>query len=301
VEPTSTPTPTPTPTPPGKTPAETDLRDLLARAEISDLERLSSILNRWPKPPRLTEVTTLALTSNTESARKRLEDLLANAILRDATSEFAWATRRYVLRRRTRHADDDLHEAVTRSAKKLGLRVVPPAGTISGRAASLTRAFVDKTLVNMPPEEQHALVAEGVVRTTGRFPGAHRAAQAAMLPALQATIGTAAVLRVAEAVVVQTTRTILGRELAKAAAKAVMSRAPFIASALGPAAWIASAAMIGYELQRPADRKIVPTMLCLGLIAMRRAPQAPSSPTPNPTSDTSASSSDTPKIESPPP
>jgi hypothetical protein len=268
------------------TPAESDLRSLLARAETTDLERISSILNRWPKPQRLTEVTTLALTSNTESARKRLEDLLANAILRDATSEFAWATRRYVLRRRTRHTDDDLHEAVTRSAKKLGLRVVPPAGTISGRAAALTRAFVDKTIASMPPEEQHALVAEGVVRTTGRFPGAHRAAQAAMLPALHATIGTTALLKVAEAIVVQTTRTILGRELAKAATKAIVARAPFITTALGPAAWIASAAMIGYEIQRPADRKIVPTMLCLGLIAMRPVP--------------AANSSDKPLIENPP-
>lgn len=236
---------------------------------MADLARIASILNRWPKPPRLAEATTLALTSNTESARQRLEELLLRAIVRDATSELRWATRRYVLRRAHPRCDDDLHEAITRSAKTLALRVVPPAGTIRGRVAALTRAFVDKTLMSMTPEAQHALLAEGIVRTTGRFPGAHRAAQAAMLPALQATIGTAALVKVAEALVVQTTRTVLGREIAKAATKALVSRAPILANALGPAAWLASAAMIGYELQRPADRKLVPTMLCLGLIALR--------------------------------
>jgi hypothetical protein len=246
------------------TETEAELRELLARAEMVDLERVTATLDRWPRPARLADTLSVARSSNDPATRRALEDAIARALLRDASGEVAHAARRLV----GRTSRPDLHAAVTRTAKRLGVRA-PAAGTLAGRLGALTSSFVDRTLLTMSAAEQQRLVGEGVDRTAGHRRGASQVARAAALPALHATIGTAALLRVAEAIVAQTTAALLGRELARAATRAVLARAPFVTAALGPAAWAASAAMLIYEVQRPADRKLTPALLCLGLVALR--------------------------------
>lgn len=247
--------------------AETELRRLLARADFVDLERLVAILDRWPRPARLADAWSVARTSSDPAARAHLEEVMVSAFLRDATGELAWNAKRLV----GRTATPDLHAAITRAGRRLGTRPVPAAGTITGRLAALTTAFVDRTLAKLPPEEQQRLVAQGIARTTGAVPSAPRVVQAAALPALHAAIGTAALVRVAEAIASQMTAAILGREIARATMRAIVSRAPIVTAALGPAAWAVSAATLVWEVQRPADRKVIPALVCLGLIAMREA------------------------------
>jgi hypothetical protein len=239
-----------------------ELRALLARAELSDLERIAAALDRWPRPPLLGDCR--ALTMENPKLRGALEEAIQRALVRDASSEVTHLTRK-ILRKPPRA---DLHAAVTRAAKRLGVRV-PIAGSLSGRLAALTTALVDKTFASLPAEEQQRLLAEGLDRVELRDAAAPRLARAATLPALHATLGPVALVRIAEAVVAEVSAALLGREVARAATRAILSKTPLISATLGPIVWATSAALLAWELQRPADRKVIPTLVILGLVALR--------------------------------
>jgi uncharacterized protein YaaW (UPF0174 family) len=42
-----------------------------------------------------------------------------------------------------------------------------------------------------------------------------------------------------------------------------------VSATLGPIVWATSAALLAWELQRPADRKVIPALVILGLVALR--------------------------------
>ncbi len=239
-----------------------ELRALLARAELADLDRLAGVLDRFPRPALLADCR--SLTKERPKMRGALEEAIQRSLVRDASSELGHLGRR--LRRLPPRAD--LHGAVTRAGKRLGVRV-PIAGSLTGRLAALTTALVDKTFAALPPEEQERLLSEGLDRADLRDRAAPRLARAATLPALHTLLGPVALVRIAEGVVTEVCAALLGREVARAATRAMLAKAPLVSATLGPVVWATSAALLAWELQRPADRKVIPALVILGLVALR--------------------------------
>lgn len=240
-----------------------ELRALLTRATLDDLERLVTALDRWPRPTRV--AVSLDLARAHSDQRAVLEQDLAAEIERCASAPLARGAR-HVLRQPAR---DELHEVITQSAKRLGVGVkVPPGGTLTGRLAALSGALVDRAVRDLPPAEQQRLGIEALDRVEPRSRGVRDLARAAAAPALHQLVGRAALARVMESVLVEVSSFVIGRHVARAAVGAALARVP-LGAVQGPVAWGSSAAMLAWELQKPALRKLVPAFVTLGFVALR--------------------------------
>lgn len=244
-------------------PAERDLRDLLATATLEDLERVVAALDRWPRPTRA--AVSLALARTDTARRPELEDDIVREITRCASAPLTRAARR-AARRPPR---DELHEVITEASKRLNVSVrVPIGGTLRGRLASMAGALVDRAVLAMPPEEQQRLGIDALDRIEPRT-NAREIARAVALPAIHRALGPAALAKVIEAVILQTTSIFLGQQVARAMLGGALARLPALGAAFGPLAWGASAGMVAWEIQKPAYRKLVPALVCLGFVALR--------------------------------
>jgi hypothetical protein len=241
-----------------------ELRSLLASATFEDLERLLSALDRWPRPTRA--AVSLGLARSSPARRSELEADLADEIARCASAPLSRVARRAI----RRPAVDELHDAVTESAKRLGVSVrVPPGGTLRGRLAAMTGALVDRAVFEMSPTEQQRMGVDVITRIDPRS-GATDVARTLALPALHRALGPAALAKVIEGILVQTTSVVLGRHAARVAVGAAIARVPALAVALGPIAWGSGGVLLAWELQKPALRKLVPALVCLGFVALRK-------------------------------
>lgn len=237
---------------------------------MEDLTRIVTALDRWPRPTRAVVSLTLARTD--PGRRQELEDDIVRELTRCASAPLTRAARR--LTRRPER--DELHDVVTETAKRLQVSVrVPIAGTLRGRLASMAGALVDRAVVSMSPEEQQRLGIDAIDRIEPRT-NARDVARAVALPAIHRALGPAALAKVIEAVILQTTSVFLGREIARAMLGGVLGRIPALGAAFGPIAWGAGGAMLAWEVQKPAYRKLVPALVCLGFVALRtRAATSP--------------------------
>jgi hypothetical protein len=248
--------------------SDSELQSLLASATLEDLERLVHALDRWPRPTRV--VVSLELARGHDLRRSELEADIATEIARCASAPLARVARRAM----RRPAGDELHEAITESAQRLGVGVrVPPGGTLRGRLAALTGALVDRAVHEMSPAEQQRMGVDVIERIDPRSSAAD-VARTLALPALHRVLGPAALAKVIEGILVQTSTVFLGRHAARVAAAAVLARVPALAVALGPVAWGSGGILLAWELQKPAFRKLVPVLVCLGFVALRKSERA---------------------------
>jgi len=202
-----------------------ELREILAEATDDDLGRIVGALDRWPRPHSLAISLQLGV-------RHDVEEGIAMEIERAAKAPLTRIARRIG----RQPARDDLHDAVTETARRLDVLLrVPIGGTLRGRIVAMTSAVIDRAAMSLPAEEQLRLLDDALDRSEPKtsMPDVVRAAA---IP-------------------------VLGREVARAA---------FLPALVAPATWAASGAMLAWELQKPAYRKLVPALLYVGLIALRK-------------------------------
>ena len=221
-------------------------------------------LDRWPRPTRAAVSLELA---RSHHQRAELEEDLVTEIERCASAPLSRLARRSI----RKPAVDELHEAVTESAKRLGVSVrVPSGGTLRGRLGALTGALVDRAVMAMSPAEQQRMGIDVIDRIDPRSSATDIARTPRASAALHSALGPAALAKVVEGILVQTTSMVLGRHAARVAVGAALGRVPALAVALGPIAWGSGGVMLAWELQKPALRKLVPALVCLGFVALRR-------------------------------
>src|SRR4051812_33987185 len=102
-----------------------ELRELLTRATIEDLERIVIALDRWPRPTGL--AVSMMIAKQHPEARGDVEEGIVMELERAASAPLVRVARRVF--RQPRH--DELHDAITESARRLDVRVrVPIGGTL---------------------------------------------------------------------------------------------------------------------------------------------------------------------------
>jgi hypothetical protein len=233
-----------------------ELRALLARATMEDLERIVTALDRWPRPTGL--AVSLLIARQHPDSRRDVEEGIVMELERAASAPLERTARR-VFRKPAR---DELHEAITETARRLDVRVrVPVGGTLTSRLHALTTSVVDRAVAALPPEEQRRLLGDALDRTDPKT-SLPDVARAAAVPLLGAPI--------VEGIVVHAAAAFLGREVARQMLRALVARAPFLPAALGPLAWTGGGALLAWELAKPAYRKLVPALLFVGLLTMRK-------------------------------
>jgi hypothetical protein len=238
------------------TDSRNELRALLARATMEDLERIVKALDRWPRPTGL--AVSLMIARQHPESRTEVEEGIVMELERAASAPLERTARR-VFRKPAR---DELHEAITETARRLDVRVrVPIGGTLTTRLHALTTSVVDRAIASLSPDEQRRLLGDALDRSDPRT-SMPDMARAAAIPLLGAPI--------VEGIVVHTAAAFLGREVARGLLKAVIARAPFLPAVLGPLAWTGGGALLAWELAKPAYRKLVPTLLFVGLLTLRK-------------------------------
>ena len=235
-----------------------ELRMLLARATMEDLERIVTALDRWPRPTGLAVSLMIARQSKDPSTRREVEEGIVMELERAASAPLERTARR-VLRKPAR---DELHEAITETARRLDVRVrVPIGGTLTSRLHALTSSVVDRAVAALPPDEQRRLLGDALDRSDPKT-SLPDVARAAAVPLLGAPI--------VEGIVVHAAAAFLGREVARQLLRTLIARAPFLPAALGPLAWTGGGALLAWELTKPAYRKLVPALLFIGLLTLRK-------------------------------
>jgi hypothetical protein len=236
-----------------------ELRALLAKATMEDLERIVTALDRWPRPTGLA-VSLMIARQRPEAceARRDVEEGIIMELERAAAAPLERTARR-VLRRAER---DELHDAITETARRLDVRVrVPLGGTLTTRLHALTTSVVDRAVASLPPAEQRRLLGDALDRSDPKT-SMPDVARAAAIPVLGAPI--------VEGIVIHAAAAFLGREVARGILRAVVARAPFLPAVLGPLAWTGGGALLAWELAKPAYRKLVPALLFVGLLTLRK-------------------------------
>jgi hypothetical protein len=237
-----------------------ELRALLGHATIEDLERIVTALDRWPRPTGL--AVSLMIARQRPESRQEVEDGIVMELERAASAPLERTARR-VLRKPAR---DEIHEAVTETARRLDVRVrVPVGGTLTSRLRALTTSVVDRAIASLPPDGQRRLLGDALDRSDPKT-SMPDLARAAAIPVLGAPI--------VEGIVVHAAAAFLGREVARGLLRAAIARAPFLPAVLGPLAWTGGGALLAWELAKPAYRKLVPALLFVGLLTLRKPSEA---------------------------
>ncbi len=243
-----------------------EIMSLLESATFEELSQIANALDRWPRPTGVG--VSLLLARATPSRRGDLEVDIARELERCASAPMTRIARRAA----RLPARDDLHEAVTETAMRLGVKVrVPIAGTLRGRLAALSGALVDRAVHAMSPEEQQRHGKGALDRISPRT-NAAEVAGAIAVPALHGALGPAVLGQLVEGIMLQATALVVGRAAARALMRSAIGKMPMLVAASGPLAWGASSAMLVYEVQKPAYRKLVPALVCLGFVALRSRP-----------------------------
>lgn len=235
-----------------------ELWSLLQRATMEDLERIVTALDRWPRPTGLAVSLMIARQHHDPGSRRDVEEGIVMELERAASAPLERTARRAF----RQPARDELHEVVTETARRLDVRVrVPVGGTFTSRLQALTTSVIDRAVASLPPDEQRRLLGDALDRTDPKT-SLPDVARAAAVPLLGAPI--------VEGIVVHAAAAFLGREVARGMLRALIARAPFLPAVLGPLAWTGGGALLAWELAKPAYRKLVPALLFVGLLTLRK-------------------------------
>lgn len=151
-----------------------------------------------------------------------------------------------------------------------------PLGTFKARVERLVRGVVDKSFTQLSPEDQRRMLeSEGVEAEKAREVVAKlkEGGKLAVLPLLYAVLGRTLVTRLVTAMATQVIASILGPVIARQLIQQVVTKFPWWGQWLGPIVWSITLSWAVYDIQGAAYRITCPTMVYLGLIALREGPE----------------------------
>lgn len=250
--------------------AESPLQQILLSAEEVDLAFLVGVLE---SPLGLTADRAMdeALERYSEEqsldAKRALATILDREVRYAGSSDIAYAVRWLYKDDAGVGADNLLMDVCDKLHVKLR-----PIGTFEGRLRRLVRAVVERELLSMTPEQQRDLMAAhdiGVSKRREFIRHLKQKGPVGTIPLLITLAGRESAEKIVTALVVRIIALVVGRHAAAELIASLAARFPWWAEWIGPAAWAFTGAWIAVDLQGPAFRKTIPTILYMGLICLR--------------------------------
>jgi uncharacterized protein YaaW (UPF0174 family) len=251
-----------------------DLQQILARLEQADYEFISHLLDTfWSfnSDKRRKRVLEDFVAKPDETNRKALIAIIEEHIRYLGSADIAYMTRRLG----GKSGSVDFHVIVRDVAKRLKVKL--NYGPLDEKLEMIVESVASKKLAKLTPKE----LAE-VLRKVGASPESISEFLKKHVP----TVGTALLLTILssfgreifEKVVFEIVLNLVGRYLGKQLAKKLLAevakRNPAWAEWAGPIGWVVAAGWLAIDLQGPASRKTIPSVLYIG-VAMMRLKQLP--------------------------
>lgn len=243
------------------------MRDLLALCTPDDLAFLVGLLE---SPLNATDDTRLrALLAKAEAeaapeARENLEDAIADALgyLGSGEAQFWW-------RKAWGQTPGVPFQQVARDvARSLGLEV-RLVGTDREVAETIAELYATRTFAGLAPEEQQRMLESLGVERDKAAAFVKRSAGVFALPVLVQAFDVLVVRGLIQGVVLGAITKVIGAAAAQRILGFAVGRLPWWVGWVGPAAWTLSITSTALKLQGPAERKTIPAVLYLGLVALR--------------------------------
>jgi uncharacterized protein YaaW (UPF0174 family) len=146
---------------------------------------------------------------------------------------------------------------------------LPRLGTDRELLEDLVEQYATQQFARLTPEEQQRMLVDlGVDKDkAARF--VLKSAGVFSLPLLIAAFDAIIVQGLIKTIIFGTIAKLIGRQLSSRLFSLLAGRLPWWVSWIGPAAWTISIGWTALDLQAPAQRKVIPIVLFLGLCSLR--------------------------------
>jgi uncharacterized protein YaaW (UPF0174 family) len=243
------------------------MRDLLALCTPDDYAFLVGLIEsplNATQDDRLERLLTVYRAEQTEEMRAVLDDALVEAVGYLGSGEAA-----YWLRKASGKPPGVSFQEVARDVArklKLDVRLV---GTDREVAETIAELYATETFSGLEAQEQQRLLEELGVERDRAVAFLKSSAGVFALPLVLQTFDAIVVRGLVQGVIVRAITRMVGTTVARRLLGFAVSGMPWWLKWIKPAAWTLSLGYAGYKVQGPADRKIVPLVLYLGLVALR--------------------------------
>lgn len=146
---------------------------------------------------------------------------------------------------------------------------LPMLGTEDDMLKHLVEAYATREFSRMTPAEQQAMLEELGVEQERAAAFVKKSAGVFALPALIAAFDVIIVQGLIKTIIFGTITKLIGAQLSRQLFAFLAGRFPWWLRWVGPVAWGASLSWAAFDLQGPAQRKTIPVVLYLGLVALR--------------------------------
>lgn len=201
-----------------------------------------------------------------------LVELLEREIRYLGSSEIGYAYRK--MRSDDPVAGVSIHEMANDACKLLKIQR-KPLGSVEAKLEQLAKKVAHQTFFAMAGEQQRALFRDAGVSDAHSTEMLHKLKtnKPLLMPLLLQILGREGTMLLLEGLVIGALSVLLGKEAAKVLVKSALARVPWLAEFLGPIVWTLSLAWWAYDLQGPANRKVIPILVYLGVVGLRDGPE----------------------------
>jgi uncharacterized protein YaaW (UPF0174 family) len=245
-----------------------NLRDILLKLQAADYLFLSKTIATWftfNSDKVLQSYVDQFESEPSVENRNKLVDTLEAHIRYLGSSDIAYAVRRI----RGVTPGVSFAEIVSDTAKRLKVKL--PIAPLNEQLENLVTSVASKRLASMKPDQLEELLTKAGAKEEAKdFLRKHGGALGLSILALIIRMfGKEIAEEIVSTVTANLIARYLGRQLAKRIVTETGKRFPWWSEWFGPIVWIATGVWLAIDLQGPAHRKTVPTVLYLGLCVNR--------------------------------
>ena len=200
----------------------------------------------------------------TDAARAELDRHLERHIRYLGSADFAFLARQLA----GKEPGVPMSEVIRDVAR--ALKIDPPrTGTEREMAEEVVRSYATREFAQMPPEQQQRMLEELGVEKDKAAKFVLKSAGVFSLPLLIQAFDAVVVQGLIKNVIFGAIARVIGQQLSRRLFGLLARRLPWWVSWVGPAAWTLSIGWTALDLQGPAQRKIIPAVLFLGVCSLR--------------------------------
>jgi uncharacterized protein YaaW (UPF0174 family) len=250
------------------------MQSILAKAELADFEFLLGILTgRWNfiQDEALKNALQEFRRDPSDDNRKNLADRIEHETRYAGSAELAYWIRVLLGREPGVQFDDVIQDV----SKKLGVKN-RALGTPTGRLQRLVRGLVQKSFLGLTPDEQRQLLQSqgvGLNQIQQLLDKLKAGGKVALLPLLYSVLGGQLTQKLILGLGIEFISIVIGKQAAMKLIGQIVARFPWWGECLGPIVCTGSVVWLAIDLQGPAYRITVPTLVYLGLISLRNGPE----------------------------
>lgn len=252
-----------------------EITSLLLKCEATDFGVLISQIDSYVNFSSDGELKRLLAAFEKTSAdpeKLKLAQALEREIRYVGSSDVAYAFRKFIGEQVP--AGVSIQEIIADVSKKLKIKQ-KLLGTPEAKVERLVKAVVEKTFFALTAEQQRELFEKAGVGKgqQDEFFEKIKNNKAHFLPLLLSVLGPEITATIVQGLAITTIAAFMGRKAAEELFKNLVARFPWWAEWLGPIVWGLSLGWLAVDLQGAANRKTIPVLLYLGIVALRDGPE----------------------------